>query len=558
MPDTPLNRFAAVQKSRSVISSEDADDSELLFPMYTVSLDVLLQMKKVRRHEELLDAGVLIKYRSSLGRAMFISHQWLSDDHPDPDGEQLEVLQAAIGNILTGKSSVHVPVITEMTLGRVPTPTAADLRAQPLHIWYDYFSCPQGGDLMAKSRRQAAIDSIVSYISRCEYFVILCPALAHAQQQSMLGEHTWAERGWCRTERLARELAARGDGFAFVIQSSTHQHLVLNGVRHLDAPGSGQFTVASDRTKIGRVILQMVWKKLLYLLEQGDLHNYRFLLNTQARCCFRNLNTAPIESLVPAFVPRADPCTEPKAFIVEHFLHENGFRTLRERDHAGWTPLCYAAMSGRPGLVEALLECKANCNDKIAKPKLELGFPKHMNVLSLATHFGNIEPLKALLSARASVGARASIRSIALHWACLSDNVEAFRILRAAGSDVRAAMLPGLDSFGVACAGGSCHILQEFIAQEPRVSLRHCLHYALIVDGASKPALATLIEARADINEQLRLTQVPWRMVFAIYGLKHRVSPSGLTTLAYHHHGATPVMGILNHWLLTLLAGIAT
>ena len=36
-----------------------------------------------------------------------------------------------------------------------------------------------------------------------------------------------------------------------------------------------------------------------------------------------------------------------------------------ERDKAGWTPLCYAAVSGNPLLLVALLQQRANPNDSI-------------------------------------------------------------------------------------------------------------------------------------------------------------------------------------------------
>ena len=35
---------------------------------------------------------------------MFVSHQWLSHDHPDPHGEQFRVLQDALRNLRSGKS----------------------------------------------------------------------------------------------------------------------------------------------------------------------------------------------------------------------------------------------------------------------------------------------------------------------------------------------------------------------------------------------------------------------------------------------------------------------
>ena len=34
---------------------------------------------------------------------MFVSHQWISDCHPDPHYQQLKVLQDALRNLLSGK-----------------------------------------------------------------------------------------------------------------------------------------------------------------------------------------------------------------------------------------------------------------------------------------------------------------------------------------------------------------------------------------------------------------------------------------------------------------------
>ena len=37
-----------------------------------------------------------------VGKAIFVSHQWVTEDHPDPKGEQLKVLQAALLNLRSG------------------------------------------------------------------------------------------------------------------------------------------------------------------------------------------------------------------------------------------------------------------------------------------------------------------------------------------------------------------------------------------------------------------------------------------------------------------------
>ena len=257
--------------------------------MYTVPMEKLLQMTRVRSHEDLLEDGELMEFREGLGRAMFVSHQWLGNKHPDPDGLQLKVLQDALTNILAGTSQVCLPVVSEMFYGRLACPSAADFSSQPLFLWYDFMSCPQGASQQAVSKRQVAIYGIPSYISRCKYFIVLCPALQHQDTQITLSQSSWAQRGWCRTERIAQELAARSDSFIIMVESAMHQTLIVSVHRFLEAPGNGQFTVEGDRTFVGHVIVQLVWNKLHYFLEKGDLHNYRFLLNHQTVRCFQQL-----------------------------------------------------------------------------------------------------------------------------------------------------------------------------------------------------------------------------------------------------------------------------
>ena len=138
------------------------------FAMYTVPLKDLLDMQAVRCHEELLAEGLLVAYDRHLGTAIFISHQWRSRNHPDPDARQLRVLQTALQNLLSGKTSISAPIIHEIVFGSVHTPTAAELSATPLFVWYDYFSCPQDEGDKAVADRMSAINSIPSYVGRCQ------------------------------------------------------------------------------------------------------------------------------------------------------------------------------------------------------------------------------------------------------------------------------------------------------------------------------------------------------------------------------------------------------
>ncbi|CAE7543476.1 Kidins220 [Symbiodinium sp. CCMP2592] len=482
------------------------ENSLFKFPMFVVSLDSFLQLQEVQPHEALMSAGKLTEFKESLGHAIFVSHQWLANDHPDPNAEQLKVLQDALENIRSGRSNIHIPLVTEMLFGRVSKPSSKDFTGTSVYIWYDYFSCPQGSHGEATLHRQQAISSIVSYISQCKYFVILCPALTHLDQRQELGQESWAERGWCRTERLARELAARKDGATIVIESASQLYLMIDARRYLDAPGEGEFTIEEDRLQIAQVLVQIVWRKLLFLLDEGDWHGYRFLLNTQPTCIFKGLNVPPVEGLIPGFVPKSDPFVDRTAYHVEWFLHENGFRSISERDKAGWTPLCYAAMSGNSSLVQSLLEKRADCNEKMTKQKPELAMSKGMPVLSLATHFHSNEVVKVLLAARANVNARDSRHSVPLQWACHTDNLEAARILLAAGADAGIKQLLGFDSLECAVGAGAKQVTQELLILNPKVSLQFRLHQAFIFYNSSMDIVETLLEARADVNEQLRIS----------------------------------------------------
>ena len=93
------------------------------------------------------------------------------------------------------------------------------------------------------------------------------------------------------------------------------------------------------------------------------------------------------------------------------------------------------------------------------------------------------------------------------------------------------------------------------------VSLRFCLHIALVFFGAGE-TVSSLIEAAADINEQLRIppSRVTWWTIVKMLHARHHFSPSALTYLAYHHYGATPlIVSILaleqSGWTLDVLLG---
>eukprot|EP00435_Cladocopium_sp_Y103_P056015 s1283_g18.t1 len=534
---TKLAEYAASVASRS---DKNNVARGLLFPMYVVAVDLMLRFSDVRPHEELLAEGLLTVFVEAIGQAIFVSHQWLSAKHPDPKGLQFRVLQDALRNILSGASKISIDVSTEIFFGRPAINSAAKMRSTPLFLWYDYFSCPQQPE--SKKLREDAIQSIPEYIAKCEHFMVLTPPLNHVEQAEMLSRYSWSERGWCRAERMARELSS-AEGLVILVQNSTQQTLLPQYESVLYSPGKGHFTVENDREKIAVVTKKMVLKKLMGYLERGDLHNYRFFLNQQP-IRLHSLPAKPWNNLVPDFQTEIDPAVDPKGFALAIFMHQNGFLSITEYDEGGWSPLCFAAMNGDPVLVSALLEKKASPNDATKKSKLLAHMPNQMTVLGLATCFRNNEALSVLLEAKAQVNGRDARGDGALHWACVSDNAEGVRILLEAGHDPFMLAGPGASPWATACSTGSIRAAKELLHSVKGLDLRHSFFWCLMFHGGSKAMVNTLIDSGADMDERYYtdFTNPAMWMVLRMYSLKHYWSPSRLTLLAHHHFGATPLM----------------
>ena len=288
----------------------------------------------------------------------------------------------------------------------------------------------------------------------------------------------------------------------------------------------------------------MVWKKLHALLDSGDLPSFRFLLNLQ-RFYFEGFGFESIESLVPGFECNIDPSNDADGFIVARFLHDNRLKRLSDLDAAGWSPLCYGVLTGRVPLVTALLQARADANDCITKKKRSANLSRKLPVLSLATGYHSNEVAQVLLARRANVNARCKHSATALHLAAVGDNAPAVRILLEARANPLLRSFPDVSPFKTACVAGSTAVMREMLQLGVQGSLRFGLHMALAL-GLNQEAdtVSCLIEALADVNEQLHIpmAKTVWWGLSKVLHAAHYVSPSALTTMAYHHSGATPLI----------------
>lgn len=64
------------------------------YGFWVIPVPTLMELTQWRPHQDLRAEGKLREVRDDEDvEVMFISHQWTSFDHPDPNGEQLESLQ---------------------------------------------------------------------------------------------------------------------------------------------------------------------------------------------------------------------------------------------------------------------------------------------------------------------------------------------------------------------------------------------------------------------------------------------------------------------------------
>ncbi|CAE7242612.1 ANK2 [Symbiodinium necroappetens] len=534
-PRTPLEIYG-----RSL--PNDADAAPMLFPMYTVAADVLLKMTRVEPHERLKDKGELVVFSDDLGQAAFVSHQWLAKDHPDPDFKQMRTLQNALKRILNSSGSLSLDFITEALVQTAKPLPMREFQVQTLYFWYDYFSCPQpecqgkASNQMEYLHQAKAISSIPGYISECRFFLALCPVLECPLQGKVLTAATWSSRGWCRLERAARELSANSTWV--LIQSDASIEVVGTALSFPSGiVGEGDFGVVQDRQKLAPVMRQILANKLHHCLRVGDLAGFRRHLNLQ-KVHLRGLVIEPVTGLLPS-------CEAPGGDVVAEFLHQNGFRRVREADNAGWWPLHYAALAGNAELLKGLLEKRASVNRRASKDEPLLGFPPWVSALDLAVFYKHQEATRLLLAMRAQLQGGVSP---AIIGAATSDNAEGIRLLCAAGARPLATSMIGSTVLQCAAGNGAAAALEELLVhgRPGSLDLSRALFDAAFFRGGSAEMVRRLIGLRADMDFQMNVARdfkAFGRLLFAGKSLQYRLGrATALSTLAYHLHGSTPLM----------------
>ena len=239
----------------------------------------------------------------------------------------MRVLQDALRNVTSEMDFVPLELITEAMVPSARPIDTAQFQAQPLFIWYDYFSCPQLGRPMHELAN--AIDSIPAYVARASFFFALCPVISSPVQSKVFTVHTWAQRAWCLVEKACQELSL--DASWILIRSPTKLEVISTQAASVGgSPGEGDFTYAADREKLGPVLLRAVERRLYLYLKKQDLVGYRVLLNMQP-VHLRGFDVEPLKDLIPGF-EASNPDLDATSFRVGKFLFQNGFSSVGDKD----------------------------------------------------------------------------------------------------------------------------------------------------------------------------------------------------------------------------------
>ena len=541
-----LRDFAQVLSSSSD-NETDRSTFKALYPMYTLPIESLLQMETVRAHEELLADNELVIFDQCLGQAMFVSHEWCGRRHPDPDGEQVRVLQDALRHMNVAET-IPVDVPSELVFGQAGMMTS-ELTTRPLFVWFDYFSCPQLVNSAAgvmNFDQQHAIQSIPAYVVMSRFFVILCPFVRQDGSNILLSKRTWAKRAWCRLERLASQLRVDHTGectYTIEVHSTKHQYLTSQYEYCRDPVGEGNFTISADRTVAAAVLQSMFTKQMRWHLQRENFHRYRILLNMQ-NSQFKGLPLEPVMDIIPGLSEGMD---GPKTTVYRRFMYQNGFADINARDEEGWSPMCYAALFGDPVILEALMLRGGNLNDKTTKPTPQLCMVADTSLAMICVYLSHHQALKFLLLNGADVHHKDTFGSTATHYACLNQNPEAVDLLSSFGGNPATmnalGYSPRLFSGGAGVGCGAIGVMDRLLPDASIEEISMALHLSILFGGASAEVVSALIEHGADVNYPLQQPMYfTTQLVFGFLALKHRWNQTAVSYYAKQHSSATPLM----------------
>jgi hypothetical protein len=174
--------------------------------MKVMRLHMLFKLYGGQRHPKLLSFDMLkekgalteYKYVPPDSTLIFVSHEWVGLEHPDPRGDQMYHLVLLLERLQRGEvKQTDMDAFHSILYKQNYTTTSEEWKLmvdpEKTYIWHDGFSVP-------KEKRDDAFRFVHEIIKRCDFMIILVPGCTHFDK---IDPRTGRKKNLCyRTYRL--------------------------------------------------------------------------------------------------------------------------------------------------------------------------------------------------------------------------------------------------------------------------------------------------------------------------------------------------------------------
>ena len=428
---------------------------------------------------------------------LFISHQWLGIEHPDPEGEHMAVLREVLRKILKGSLSVEEDVVSTAYGHHVSLDRRVKEELGKGYLFYDWFAIPQVtvrqpgvNEDVTKSEMARAVNSIPSYVEVSNAFIALVPVKQHKDTMEWCGYSSWLSRGWCRSELWLHMLSSDSeDDSVIMINSPQEVKFMLPHDWLQNSISGGKFTVETDRDQVVSFCEKALENRISELEFSGPLKTYRFFRSHQRSM----LGQSYLHSGVPAF------------------LDTFKFSSLREAalDRSSMNALVCAMFSGDTTMLRVLARSKGDVNLKLHGLSHLGYFDGQTLLVAAAKSLQNAEVLATLIELEADVHVKTRTGSTV---AMMVKSPQQLAVLQKARADLHSSHEPfGFTPLTAACGLAGCStetvraLLESRCNPNPQLmGAGHApLHHAILFSRGQASPLQTvqlLLQMKADPN----------------------------------------------------------
>lgn len=511
------------------------------YPMWVMPISDFLQMEgKLQPHQVLLDNRTLRQWAPGMF-TVFLSHQWLSLVHPDPDGLQMAVVQKALHAVLSRqtvvRSNLHTELIWQVNR-TMRSETVQQLKDG--YIWLDYVSIPQPTCPPSKHSSEAdlisdmlaAIHTIPRYVQACDAFMICCPPLVHTSTSQVCDYASWGNRGWCRLEVVSWLLSPYSHSPEVIVIESSKVITYATPATWLRLTvGEGDFTVDSDRVLLRPVLERAICAKIesCEIQTSNDKHTRNFFLSIR-------------KSLLLGLEVNQGLQNEG----AQDFLEKYGYDSWTGSDSSNSGPLHFAVLENNLPAIRAASEAGADIEAQVTSSSLN--FLRGLSPLTAAAIFSSPETIQCLLDVKAAVNGTSDSGYTALLHAVMHSTCAHVTTLVRGRADVNQSsamgMQPVLGALLNEKQAEKPGILKVLLTERCDISSRNFLGFGIgahsAFGNADVEVVNILLHARADVNQRVTKPVKGGRMVAAAKSLEYRMG-SKSESVAYIacHQGST-------------------